>query len=104
VLAVDAAGALAGRAFEGHEVRPLAAEAADGAEGGVLVGSGPAALCEALAKASRESAREGAEALRAALADAAPTSARVWLDPQTRTLGVDDPDGGAFQFSLAGSA
>lgn len=94
VLAVDAAGAAAGVAFAGderHRVEP---------EQGVLVGSGPLALREALAKAGRESASGGLEVLRAALADAASGTARVWLDPARRTLGVDGPHGTAFQFSL----
>lgn len=95
VLAVDASGAVAGTLFAGDERTRVAPE------GGALVGSGPPALREALAKAWRESASGGLEVLRAALADVAPEAARVWLDPAKRTLGVDGPQGTAFQFSLS---
>ncbi len=98
VLAVDASGAAAGVAFSGAERSRVEPEA------GVLVGSGPSALREALAKAWRESTSGGLEVLRKALADAAPTTACVWLDPAARTLGVDGPDGSAFQFSLSASS
>lgn len=98
VIAADASGAVAGIAFAGGERRRVESEE------GVLVGSGPAALRDVLAKAWRESAAGGVEDLRAALADVASASARVWLDPAARTLGVDGPDGTAFQFSLSGGA
>jgi hypothetical protein len=97
VLAADAAGDVAGLGFAPGQRTPLSLE------DGVLMGSGPRGLCRVLAKASRQPAGAGAEAWAAALRDAVPGAAGVWLDPARRRLGVSRADGSAAHFDLPGS-
>ena len=97
ILAADAGGDVAGLRFAPGERTPLALEE------GVLMGSGPPALCEVLAKAARHEVAEGAEGWAAALREAAPGAPGVWLDPAGRCLGLSRSDGSAAMFDLPGA-
>jgi hypothetical protein len=97
ILAADAAGDVAGLRFASGERSPLALD------DGVVMGSGPPALCEALAKTARNEAAEGAEVWAAALREAAPGAPGVWLDPAGRCLGLSRSDGSVSTFELSGA-
>ena len=94
VLAADASGGVAGLRFAPDERTRLALE------DGVLMGSGPRGLREVLSKAARYPVAEDAEAWAAALCDAVPRAAGVWLDPAGCRLGVSRDDGAAAVFDL----
>lgn len=97
VLAADASGDAAGLRFTAGERTRLSPD------DGVLMGSGPRGLCQVLAKAARQPVGEDAAAWAAALCDAVPGAAGVWLDPAGRCLGVSRGDGSAARFDLPGS-
>lgn len=97
ILTADAGGDVAGLRFAPGERTPLALE------DGLLMGSGPSALCDALAKAARIEVAEGAEAWASALCEAAPGAPGVWLDPAGRRLGLSQGDGSVAMFDLPGA-
>lgn len=81
ILVADAGGRVAGASLAGGARCALAPQS------GLLVGSGPEAVCGGVAKAVHAAPARDAAGLAAALAPVCPGTTAVWLDPARRRLG-----------------